>query len=130
MNATIIPIRPSRPLFNKALFRAAVKRAMTDTVVEGVRYVRYYPPTAPDQKYRRTGNLGRSWSFVVTQRGDRTEGVVGSNSNTAPYNREVQGGNPRPIFTRIGWRNVNDLAGLMERQLPIRVQAEIDVAMA
>ena len=50
-------------------------------------------------------------------------GVVGSNSNIAPYNKFVQG-TPKQvvkIFPQAGWKGVDDLDRLLENELEKRV---------
>ncbi len=92
--------------------------AVQDTVTEGVRTMATYPPQSLTATgYRRTGTLKRSWSDKVTPLGTRIVGIVGSNSNIAPYNETVQGLSPRPLFKRAGWSDVPLLKDQMERDL-------------
>lgn len=130
MNVTIIPIRARGSLLNQFQLRSGVRRAVRDAVTEGQRYMAEYPPAAPQQRYKRTGTLKRSWSSEVRESTNLVLGVVGSNSNVAPYNRDVQGpgAEQEQFFRRRGWRSVDDLVSKTERELPLRVQSEIDRA--
>lgn len=129
MNVTVTVIRSPGSLLNKAMLLTGVRRAVRDLVSEGQRFMAEYPPEAPGQRYRRTGTLKRSWSSEVRESGDKTEGIVGSNANIAPYNTKVQGGGGEqgPYFRGM-WRNVDDLVKKAEGELPKRLQAEIDRA--
>ena len=107
-------IKPTGATVDTGAFVQDVTRMMRRAVTEGQRHIARYPPQRLRKTgYRRTGTLKRSWSKRVTSSGTRLEGVVGSNSNIAPYNVVVQGtrkGTGRRqclIFRRAGWRGVD-----------------------
>lgn len=116
----ITPILPRGPLVNAQAVYAAAQRAMTNTVVEGARFMAEYPvQRLTKTKYRRTGTLKRSWSFKVEAGATKIVGIVGSNAGIAPYNREVQGesGEQKAMFReRGGWQNVDDLKKRMQEE--------------
>ncbi|KKL81873.1 hypothetical protein LCGC14_1990400 [marine sediment metagenome] len=108
-------------------------RMMRRAVTEGQRHIAKYPPQRLRKSgYRRTGTLKRSWSKRVTASGSKLEGIVGSNSNIAPYNVVVQGtrkGTGRRqgrIFRRAGWRGVDELSSMMEDRVEKGLQAIVD----
>lgn len=109
---------------------SGLKKAMTDTVSEGQRFIAEYPTqTLTYTGYKRTGTLKRSWSSKVggTTRG--IEGIVGSNSNIAPYNRFVQGHpgtEQKDMFRRAKWRNTYLLGNAMQEDLEKNVQNVMD----
>ncbi len=124
----MIPILPDRSFRqDTAKAFAAVNNAVRDTVADGVRLISDYPAQGRS-RYRRTGTLRRSWGFSMKSGGRRIEGTVQSNSRIAPYNRDVQGENQKPLFERRGWRNVTDLIGFMGDLLPSRVQRALNEA--
>ena len=69
-----------------------------------------YPPTRPNQQYVRTNTLKRSWSREVVWRGADVTGRVGSNSDMAPYNREVQDAEVQGPLFRGRWQTVQSVA--------------------
>ncbi len=103
-----------------------LKAAMVATTANGQRFVARYPSQRLTKSgYRRTGTLKRSWSSSVRVSSREIVGIVGSNSNIAPYNKFVQG---RPkdvvkIFPRAGWKGVDDLGKVLENELDKRVDA-------
>lgn len=108
-------------------------RMMRRAVTEGQRHIARYPPQRLRKTgYRRTGTLKRSWSKRVNATSTSIEGVVGSNSNIAPYNVVVQGtrkGTGRRqgrIFRRAGWRGVDELDKLLEDKVEKGLQAIVD----
>ena len=94
-------------------------------MAEGVRFMSVYPPPPVRSRYIRRGKLRQSWSFQVVTGNQRIEGRVGSNSNVAPYNRDVQGEKQKPLFERIGWRNVKDLMKMMAEGFSEKVQKAV-----
>lgn len=125
----IIPIMPGVSFSsetNKAF--AAISNVVRDTTADGVMFMTNYPAKRSGSRYIRTGTLRRSWNFSMKSGGGRIEGSVQSNSNVAPYNRDVQGENQRPLFERIGWHNVKELIALMGDDFPKRVQKALDKA--
>ncbi len=107
-----------------------MQRLMTKTVADGKRFIARYPPQRLRASgYKRTGTLKRSWSFKVNNEGRRIVGIVGSNSNIAPYNRFVQGKRQRRLFRGAGWKNVNTLEARMTRQLIVGANRIIEEAV-
>lgn len=110
----------------------AIHKGVRDTVVEGQRFIADYPPQSLTKTgYRRTNALKRSWSHSVKKDGNRIEGIVGSNSNMAPYNRWVQGNSEDqvPMFAAAGWRGIADLKEKMQTELSTRCQRQIRKAL-
>ena len=126
-------IKPTGAQVDAAGFAQDVTRMMRRAVIEGQRHIAKYPPQRLRKSgYRRTGTLKRSWSKRVTSAGTTLEGIVGSNSNIAPYNVEVQGTRrgtgrrQRRIFRRAGWRGVDELAEMMEDTVEKGLQQIVD----
>lgn len=88
----------------------AMNRAMTDATVLLLRRMKEYPPPRPNQQYKRTNTLKRSWSREVVWRGADVTGRVGSNSDMAPYNREVQDAEVQGPLFRGRWQTVQSVA--------------------
>lgn len=127
-------IEAKTPLLDTLKLREALIKAVGDTVVDGKRYMQRYPPRmhltrtqvygkpfASDRQrrwffaalkdgslevpYKRTGTLMRSWNGTVAVGPERIEGVIGSNSNMAPYNAYVQSEADQSWFmATIGWQ--------------------------
>ena len=68
----------------------ANRQAMEDSMVLLLRDQRTYPRPPANTTYKRTLALQKSWSYEIKQGVDTIRGRVGSNPNTAPYNRYVQ----------------------------------------
>lgn len=101
-----------------------LKAAMTSTTANGQRFIARYPSQRLTKSgYRRTGTLKRSWSSSVRVSSRQIIGIVGSNSNIAPYNKFVQGTakDVVKIFPQAGWRGVDDLSKVLENELDKRV---------
>ncbi len=128
----IIPIPApgrARPRLDTQRIGRDLQQAMLDTVVEGQRFIAWYPAQVLTASgYRRTGTLKRSWSKRVSGGLTKIEGIVGSNSNIAPYNREVQGAGSAQafMFRSVGWRGVDDLARVLQTELDKRVDRVIE----
>ncbi len=90
--------------------QVAMNRAMTDATVLLLRRMKEYPPPRPQQRYVRTNTLKRSWSREVVWRGADVTGRVGSNSDMAPYNREVQDSETQGEPFRGRWQTVQSVA--------------------
>jgi len=88
----------------------AMNRAMTDATVLLLRRMKEYPPPRPNQQYVRMNTLKRSWSREVVWRGADATGRVGSNSDMAPYNREVQDAEVQGPLFRGRWQTVQSVA--------------------
>lgn len=115
----ITPIGGDGRLFDVERMLTQVAGDFTDLGAEGVRKMATYPAQRSRSRYRRTGTLMRSWSATrVTRSSDRVELTIGSNSNTAPYNREVEGEDQLPLFRSLGWQTVHDLQRDLAAKLP------------
>ena len=69
----------------------AMRAALNDSSALLLRDMRTYPPARPGSSYVRTGNLRNSWSRrPPVGQGLEMSVLVGSDSNVAPYNAEVQ----------------------------------------
>ena len=95
----------------------AMNRAMTDATVLLLRRMKEYPPPRPNQQYKRTNTLKRSWSREVVWQGGDVTGRVGSNSDMAPYNREVQDSEVQGPLFRGRWQTVQSV--VMDEQRTI-----------
>lgn len=125
-------ILPKKALADKAKIMASLQQAVQDTVTEGHRFIAEYPPQVLTKTgYVRTGTLKRSWSSETHSGGNRIEGIVGSSSNIAPYNEEVQGamGEQSPMFRGAGWQGVADLKEKMEKELGGRIDKNLKEAL-
>jgi hypothetical protein len=105
----------------------ALYDAVRDTASEGNRFIAEYPEPQILNKthYIRTGKLKQSWSSLTRANANRIEGLVGSNSYIAPYNRDVQGPESErdPMFPqRGGWRGVPELKAMMNIELTKRIE--------
>jgi len=121
-------IAPKNLIADKNKIIAALYGAVQDTVSEGQRMIAKYPPQRLTKTgYRRTGTLKKSWSSEVHTGGDRIEGIVGSNSNIAPYNRDVQGstGDRNPMFNNAGWNGIPELKEKMSAELKKRIDQQM-----
>jgi len=122
----IIPIMPKESFSSDTTkIFAAAHNVVRDTVADGVRFISDYPAQAAGSRYRRTGILRRSWGFNIKSGNMRIEGTVQSNSMVAPYNRDVQGENQKPLFERRGWKNVSDLMKFMAEGFSDKVQKAV-----
>lgn len=131
----ITPIVPVGARVDVGAFNQDVVKMMRRATAEGQRKIAIYPPQRLRKSgYRRTGTLKRSWSKKVSAGGNKVQGIVGSNSNIAPYNRFVQG--PRkakgsdqsqlPIFRRAGWSGVDELEDILQDEVQRGLQQIVD----
>lgn len=124
------PIGGDKPLFDVEKMLSQLERDFTDLTSEGVRKMATYPVQRAGSRYRRTGTLGRSWSATPTTRsGDKIEAVIGSNSNIAPYNRDVEGDDQLPLFQALGWQNTNDLMRSLQAKVPLVIQRALQAGI-
>jgi len=122
----IIPIMPKESFSSDtAKIFAAAHNVVRDTVADGVRFISDYPAQPAGSRYIRKGTLRRSWGFSIKSGNMRIEGTVESNSMVAPYNRDVQGENQKPLFERRGWKNVSDLMKFMAEGFSEKVQKAV-----
>lgn len=124
LQVKMIPIGIEKPFGDLPKMFVLLNNGVRDQAAEGVRFMSTYPPIR-DSSYRRTGTLRRSWSFSMRTGGGRIEGEIGSNSNIAPYNREVQGKEQTDLFWGKGWHNVTQLETMIDKDFPKRVQSLI-----
>lgn len=121
------PIVPKKMLPDSRQITTALVKAMSDTVKNGQKTMQSYPPqTLMLTGYVRTGTLRRSWSSEVKPGGNRIVGIVGSNSNIAPYNRLVQGQQQMTAFDIANWPNVNELKDQMGKELSRRAESQLE----
>jgi hypothetical protein len=83
---------------------------MVDATTLLIGLARRYPPPRAGSTYVRTYNLMRSWSRMVTGTVQSLQGVVSSNSATAPYNRYVMSRASQAMIHRGRWATVEDIA--------------------
>ena len=106
-----------------------LKAAMVATTANGQRFIAKYPSQRlTKSNYRRTNTLKRSWSSSVSVSSRQIIGIVGSNSNIAPYNKFVQG-SPKDVvkmFPQAGWKGVDDLSKVLENELDKRVDTILE----
>ena len=119
---------PKEPFPDPAKLVQVLKDAVRDQAVEGVRFMSEYPRQSSGSSYRRTGTLRRSWHFTVEMNSGNIEGNIMSNSNIAPYNKDVQGEEQSPWMTDLGWRNIKGLGEKIDRDFPPRVELLVEEA--
>lgn len=89
----------------------ANRGAMEDSLSYLHRQLTTYPPQRTGSAYRRTGTLGRSWSWRIEGGGSDITGIVGSNANMTrtsdgeSYNRLVQDRTMQARVHRGIWNN-------------------------
>ncbi len=118
MPIKLVAIRRGKRLPNRATIITALTKDIQNATAEGNRALAEYPTKPPGSTYRRTNTLKRSWSMApVTISGNNLQGAVRSNSNIAPYNRDVQGKLQEPLFFTLGWLDVVTEAKRMQSDL-------------
>ena len=129
----ITPIKAPGARVDVGAFQRDVVVMMRRATAEGQRHIAVYPPQRLHKSnYRRTGTLKRSWSSKVSAAGNKVQGIVGSNSNIAPYNRFVQG--PRKgdgarqlrLFRGAGWKGVDELEDFLQDEVQRELQRIVD----
>ena len=107
-NIQFIPIIPKRPITRFSAAR--VVQEMTVTVLDMVNRLAKYPPQ--QTPYRRTGQLGRTW----TKDGPMVIGtdLVAEAGNKTTYAAKVQGFKSKTPqqsekFARLGWSSIEDV---------------------
>jgi len=83
----------------------ALRAGMDDATLLLLREQKTYPPQRPGSSYVRKNILKGSWSRTVETIGNTVVGEVGSNSDMAPYNREVQDADRQSRIHRGRWTN-------------------------
>lgn len=91
-----------------------INRGMYDGMVEAttllITLARRYPPPRSGSTYVRTYTLMRSWSRMITGTVQSLQGVVSSNSATAPYNRYVMDATMQARIHQGRWLTVQTIA--------------------
>lgn len=95
----------------------AMRAGMNDATALLLRDLQTYPPARTGQKYVRTRVLGNSWSRDIQGEGLALRGIVGSNQNMAPYNREVQDLDRQAQIHRGRWPTVQGVSANRERTI-------------
>jgi len=112
-------------------FELAIEGTLNDGASYSLALLKRYPPTRPQQRYRRTGTLGRSWSVrPITRTSSGWRIIIGSNGNIAPYNRYVQ---DRELQARIHagrWQTAQDIAEQAAPQVQRFADTRIRYALA
>ncbi len=122
-------IKPRQPLLVTSKLERQLTSELNGFVSDVEDRMSTYPPQPAWTHYRRTGTLMRSWSFVRARRiGGALVAKAGSNANVAPYNEQVQGARQQPLFARIGWRKVWDVANQLWPARRARIIAIIESA--
>lgn len=86
-----------------------------------------YPAPRPNQRYRRTGTLGRRWTAAAPQLSGSGGAFVGRIGNNTPYAPEVQGERQARAF--VGrWQTVDEVAADGASDLERRIVDAIDQA--
>jgi len=122
-------ITTKKPILDVGKATSGIRDAMDKTLMRGKNTWTQYPPQPAGSRYRRTGTLGRSISTTINAVGGRLEGVLGSNSNIAPYNDDVIGIEQQDVFKRIGWIDAKEVGEMMESELKARVDKALDSAV-
>ena len=114
-----------RKLGNAAANRT-LRPPMNDAVNEIQRRMQVYP-VRPASSYVRTGTLGRRWTNKITTNRSGVRGVVGNNTEYAPW---VQSGDFQAWMHRGYWKNTD--TKVMEMLRPYimdKFQEAIDKAL-
>ncbi len=88
----------------------AIRGAITDASVLLLREMKTYPTAPADSTYTRTGTLGKNWSKRIEGRGLEAVGIVGVNTNAAPYARYVQDGEFQASIHQDRWLTIQQAA--------------------
>ena len=116
----------------KAIFGALAKgdflqRPLANWAARMRAQIADYPPTLPNQRYVRTGTLGRGWVDRVSGSGYGVKGVVG---NAVSYAPRVQGaGTQEPIFAG-RWKTDAEVLARNKRAIEADVLAEVNRVLA
>ena len=79
-----------------------------------------YPPDFPGNTYKRTGNLGRSWQYVVLSP------LSAEVSNAASYAGFVQGHEQMSIHAGHGWKYLHEVGDSKLGAFIKKIEAKID----
>jgi len=81
-----------------------------------------YPPELPNQRYQRTGDLGRGWTDstpVFALQGSALTGVL---ENSVPYGPEVMGAQDQRTVFQGRWRVTDQIMAAWEARAAARVE--------
>lgn len=82
-----------------------------------------YPPELPNQRYVRTGDLGRGWTdSEPMMQGDATS-LLAVLTNSVSYGPEVQGVEDQKKIFAGRWRNTDQIATAWEDRAATRIEA-------
>lgn len=105
----------------------AMRGGMNDATALVLRDLSTYPRQARGSSYVRTHTLQRSWSRDISGDGLEIVGIVGSNPNMAPYNREVQDAEQQTAQHRAtGWPTVQGVRENRERTIREMFEARVE----
>ena len=107
----------------------AFNSAMEDATTLVLRDISVYPTQRSGSGYRRTHTLQRSWSRRIEWTGDTIVGIVGSNSNMAPYNRAVQDRDLQARVHQGRWQTIQSVIESDEREVNRMFQDRVDALM-
>lgn len=113
-----------RRRLGRAMARAVLRRPMARGLARLEAGMSLYP-AQPETNYVRTGTLGRRWTQSMSERDDGLEGVVGNNTDYAPFvqSEEFQAG-------WMGhWQTDADVVELNRTAIERDFQAAIDGAL-
>lgn len=138
LSASVTFVGNRGPLLSHKKITDSNVEAAFEAAVRVRTFIQYYPPTTTT-RYRRTGNLGRSWRAEIKKGGDGVVATVfsantpgrendegGYTKGVGDYNHYVQGENQQAQFKRRGWRTVVQAQLLIERQFAAMVQKRLD----
>ena len=94
----------------------ALRLGTNDAVSMLVQDQQAYPPPPAGSRYVRRNDLKRSWSGKTIKIANGWRGIIGSNSNIAPYNRRVQDVVLQAEIHQGRWRNT--IQGTVHRRGP------------
>ena len=78
-----------------------------------------YPPDFPGNTYKRTGNLGRSWQYVVLSP------LSAEVSNAASYAGFVQGHEQTSLHARHGWKYLHEVGDSLLEAFIKKIEAKV-----
>lgn len=94
--------------------------ALQRTGARLVAVLKAYPPPLPDQRYRRTGTLGRRWTHTTQASLFKARAIIGNNTSYAP---DVQGEGFQAEIHRGRWRTAEDV---LEKEGPQVAEEELN----
>lgn len=101
----------------------SMKPAFHRIGVSGKSFLKRYPPQPPNSRYRRTGTLGRKWTFAVRRKLFGIETLFGNNTLYAP---DVQGQGTQAEIHAGRWQTDQDMLDQKGDEFVQEVNEEID----